>query len=480
MNLQGFSTILQEQCQISPADQLLVGVSGGADSVALLHMLKQSGYTVVAYHFNHQIRPESSKDAEFVASICKEWGIICDTGLGNVPDFAEQNKIGIEEAARILRYKSLLSAAEKYSCNAVAVAHHADDQIETILMHFIRGAGLDGLRGMPPRLIIPAYSQSIPVIRPLLPFSKAEILNYCNENGLPYREDSTNQDKKYFRNWLRLDLIPRIETFNPKFGSGILRASVTIKNDLELLEELVDKCWELLQVFHGTGYLGFSHKHFINLTDGLRHRVIRRVIQILDPQVRDFDFLTAKRVSQWICQEQPVGQIDLIGGCIARFYHGKVYFLMPGVSIPITDFPQLLEPIDLTFPGEVNLDTDWLASAEVLDMNSITIDLVLHAPKWEAWMDIDQIHGKPYLDWKKPGDRFTPLGWMEHSARVSDIWLNHKIPAAARERYPILRDEEDIIWLPGITIAQRVRVTENTKRILRIRLIKKKLYYNAT
>lgn len=472
MNLQGFSKFLQEQCQISKEDQILVGVSGGADSVALLHALKQSSYKVVAYHYDHQIRLESRKDAEFVISLCREWGIICGTGIGNVPDYAKQNRVGIEEAARMLRYKNLFSAAERYSCDAVAVAHHADDQIETILMHFIRGAGLDGLRGMPPRLLFPTYNQSIPVIRPLLPYTKTEILNYCQENGLLFREDATNQEKKYFRNWLRLELIPAIEEFNPNFRSGLLRSSETLINDWEILEEQVDKYLDTLQLVQGTGFLSFSYQNFIGLKEGLQHRIIRRLIQILDPQVRDFDFSAAKRVTQWICQDQPVGRIDLIGGCIASYYHGKVYFLMPGTSIPITDFPQLDNAKALVIPGEANLDNNWYVSVEALAMNAIPIELVFNAPKWEAWMDVEQLQGSPYLDWKKPGDRFTPLGWSEHSARVSDIWLNYKIPAAARERYPILRDDEGIIWLPGITIAQRVRVTDKTKRILRIRLIK--------
>ncbi len=473
MNLQVFSTFLQEQCQISKEDRILVGVSGGADSVALLYLLKQLGFLIRAHHYNHQIRPESNMDAQFVIDLCKKWGIECDAGFGNVPDYAHKNHLGIEEAARILRYKSLFATADRYSCNAIAVAHHADDQIETILMHFIRGAGLDGLRGMHPRLLLPAYSQSIPLIRPLLPFSKKEILDYCSEMGLSYCEDSTNQDRKYFRNWLRLDLIPQIESYNPKFGFGILRASETLRNDWKLLEKQVDECWETLQIFQGTGYLSLSRKHFILLAEGLKHRVIRRLIQLLDPQVRDFDFSTVKRVSQWICQDHPAGQIDLVGGNIARFYGDRIYFLLPHVTIPINYHPQLLDPKELILPGNTELDSTWIIAAELLDRNSVPIELVLHAPKWEAWVDTDQLQGRLILDWKKPGDRFIPLGWQEHSARVSDIWLNNKIPNEVRKKYPILRDEEGIVWLPGITIAQRVRVTTTTKRILRIRLANK-------
>ncbi len=472
MNLMNLPSFLQEKCQIALAERILVGVSGGADSMALLHLLRSIAVPLVVYHFDHKIRPSSSADAEFVIGACRELGIQCEIGSVDVPEFAAAHRLGMEEAARMARYQALFRAAERHDCAAVAVAHHADDQLETILMHFIRGAGLDGLKGMLPRVLLPAFSQSIPLIRPLLMVEKAQILQYCRENQLSFREDETNADPAFFRNWLRLQLIPQIAAFNPKFTSNVLHASETLANDWRLLEKQVDEHWEQLDVYRGGGYIRFLHKNLLLLPPGLQYRIIRRLVQYLEPEVRDFDLAATRRVADWLTQEHPTGQIDLVGGSIARVIRENTYFLRRGVDVPIEGYPQLESPAKLVFPARISLNAPWVLQSEVLDRQAVPMEYVLHAPRWEAWLDLDCIEGEPQLGWKQPGDRFVPLGWQAHSARVSDIWLNEKVPAEARAKHPILRDSKGIIWLPGSTIAHRVRVTINTKRILRIRLFR--------
>ena len=196
---------------LPPGSKVLCAVSGGADSMCLLHMLSQrEDISLVAAHFNHQLRgEEADRDEGFVREVCEQWGIPLSVGRGDVEAFARREKLSIEEAGRTLRYTFLFRTAEEENCGLIATAHNAEDNAETLLLHLLRGSGLQGLTGISPRLH--------QLVRPLLTTSRREIEAYLSEYGVPHMEDSTNSNDSYTRNRVRHQLIPLLEEMNPGF-----------------------------------------------------------------------------------------------------------------------------------------------------------------------------------------------------------------------------------------------------------------------
>ena len=251
--LDHISQTITRNCYIDGVSPVLVGVSGGPDSICLLDLLHRLRINLVVAHFHHGIRPDAHFDEELVKRAALSYGIPFVPGGEPVPEFAQSHNLSIEEAARIMRYRFLFEHAESWGCQAVAVAHNADDQVETILMHLLRGSGLVGLKGMTFRVLPNPWSDSIPLIRPFLGTWRSEIETYCTARELVTVLDRTNLDTRLFRNRLRHELIPELETFGldiEPFGGN----TFVVKSIPPLLEgreikplvmEMIDKVTEL-------------------------------------------------------------------------------------------------------------------------------------------------------------------------------------------------------------------------------------------
>ena len=424
----------------------------------------------MALHFNHQIRPEADQDADFVRALAERWGIRCEIGSQNVPEFAESEHLSLEEAGRILRYRFLFSIARQQNMDALATAHHANDQAETVLMHFIRGSGLDGLRGMLVRTFLPDFDKSIPLVRPLLNTWKPDLLEYCRFNQLDYVNDETNNDQTYFRNELRLNLLPQIEKLNPRFQRVLLRSTESLRADSETLDRLSESTWDELQIQEGNGFLFVTVKAFQSLDLGIRYRVIRKAIRRLKKDLRDIDFGLVKRFSDFIDHPSQTNRMELGFGLCLWVQDGLLYLLMEGVSIPIVDYPQMSNRLELSIPGGIRLQYGWNCTAEVMEADQVPFDTIRSAGRWEAWVDLDQVNQPVALSTRVPGERFFPLGGEGHSIKISDLFINHKIPTSTRDQYPLIKDTNGIIWVPGVQIADRFRVTNQTTRILWIQM----------
>src|SRR5947199_3163656 len=232
------TTYIDRHQLLPPEGEVIVAVSGGADSLCLLHLLNQlcgpgkryAGVKLHTAHLNHKLRDEASdRDAAIVGSIVESWGLPCILGVIDVAELARAERRSIEDAARSARYRFLREVAHG---QPIAVAHHADDQVETLLLHFVRGSGLTGMVGMLPR------QQDI--IRPLLAVRHVQTVAYCQEHGFEPLEDLSNTDPKLLRNRIRHELVPVLESLNPGFSSTLLRNAGVIQVDVEWLEEQVD------------------------------------------------------------------------------------------------------------------------------------------------------------------------------------------------------------------------------------------------
>jgi tRNA(Ile)-lysidine synthase len=207
-----FESILREECKLDKDQPILVGVSGGPDSLCLLSRLHEAGWRVIAAHFNHHLRTEAAEEAAAVEELAARMQVAFVGGAADVRQYAAERKLSIEAAARDLRYRFLFEQARRDAAQAVAVGHTADDQVETVLMHFLRGAGLNGLKGMQYRSFLREYDVALPLVRPLLDMWRADTAAYCVEHGLSPHYDASNESTDFLRNRLRNELIPLLET----------------------------------------------------------------------------------------------------------------------------------------------------------------------------------------------------------------------------------------------------------------------------
>jgi tRNA(Ile)-lysidine synthase len=469
-----------EFSKLKPESPVLVGVSGGPDSLCLLDGLAQLQIPLIVAHFDHQLRPESNQDAAVVRKVAKQLNVPFVLGSQDVAGFAAEMGYSIEEAARTLRYQFLFEQARLHSAQAVAVGHNADDQVETVLMHLLRGSGLSGLKGMSFRTILPTWDESIPLVRPLLAFTRTEILEHCRERGLQPVFDPTNLDTSFYRNRLRHELIPFLETFNPQARQVIWRTAQVLEGDAAVVQAAVEAAWQQCLVEEETGYIVMRLAELQVLLQGVQRGVIRLAIGNLLPQLRDVDFAAVDRVVQFISQPHS-GQVDIVQGLLLfaemeESGSSRLVIAKAGAGLNSQNWPQLLpeEEQEFTIPGEVVLSSGWKLESEWLIRRS-------NAPfnasdwqadtRWEAWLDLASLSSRLLeLRRPRPGDRFQPLGLSGHSMKLSDFWINEKHPRRARQDWPLVAAGGTIVWIPGFRPAHPYRVTENTQRVLRLRL----------
>src|SRR5512134_1406136 len=288
--LENIQSILQDRCGLRREQPVIAGVSGGPDSLCLMSVLRRAGYHVIVAHFNHKLRPDADADANVVEQTAARLNLASVVENGDVREFADAGKLSIEEAARIMRYRFLMEQAHRFKAQAVAVGHTADDQVETVLMHFIRGAGLDGLKGMSYRTVIKMFDPEIPVVRPLLDTWREETVVYCAANGFRPRHDPSNASLDFFRNRLRHLLIPTLESYNPRFRDVIWRTSRSLAGDYEILSNVLDEAWKACVVQENAGFIAFDGAALAEQPIGLQRHLVRRAIERIQPDDADVGY----------------------------------------------------------------------------------------------------------------------------------------------------------------------------------------------
>ncbi|MBU4225480.1 MAG: tRNA lysidine(34) synthetase TilS [Chloroflexi bacterium] len=458
-------------CGLPPSALLVVGVSGGADSLCLLHVLHSAGYSLIAAHFNHKLRPEAGADAEAVRSVAKKMDVPFVTESADVKAYAAQEGLSVEEAARTLRYRFLFAEARKQKAQAVAVGHTADDQVETVLMHFIRGAGLAGLKGMTPHTILPVFEAEIPLVRPLLSLWRADTETYCRAHGLDFITDASNADQTYFRNRLRHSLIPELEKYNPRFKEALVRTAGALQGDHAALQEMLDRAWKDVFAEVGDGWFAFEKSGLAKLSPGLRRDLIRRAAEALRPDSRDFGFEALERAAAFA--ETPAGkQIDFMNGLYLFAEGGRIYIAAYEADLPSAQFPQVTASCLLPTGECLDLGNGWILSTEHCPLN--TADWSLNTDPWSAWLDADTTGSRLEVRPRREADRFQPLGMDGRSVKLSDFFVNVKLPKRARAKWPLVCVGDEIAWLAGFRIAHLFRITEKTKRVVHLSLVNKK------
>ena len=477
--LQRFRTILQQICHLHPNKLVLAGVSGGPDSLVLLDVLHRLGFPILVAHLNHGLRPEAEAEARQVEQVAISMGLPFVLGREAVSDYAEANLLSIEEAARLLRYRFLFSEAEKNSAQVVAVAHNADDQVETVLMHLLRGSGLDGLKGMPYCVSPNPWSQSIPLVRPLLDVWRTEVEAYCTERGLDPVTDRTNLDTTYFRNRLRHELLPYLESYNPAIRQALKRTARVMAGDSQVLEGLVEVAWQQCLDREGPGYVSFHLPVFARQQIGMQRRLFRRSLAALRPGLRDVDFEMVERALAFASSPTAGGRRDL-GAGLTIYVEGDLGWVAAWeADLPLSDWPQVTGPgetckaIELGIPANVYLPGDWVLSTRpVEDPDAAYAAALANADPYQAWVDADCVKIPLHVRCRQSGDRIKPLGMEGHSMTLSDYMINVKIPRRARTAWPVVVSDDEIAWIPGYRLGYPFRLTKGTQRAVHLHLLR--------
>jgi tRNA(Ile)-lysidine synthase len=474
MDFQRLEQILEKECLLNRAEPILVGVSGGPDSLCLMHGLARLRFSLLVVHFDHRLRPESGSDAAFVEVEARRLGLPFLSGSQDVAGFAASQRMSIEEAARVLRYRFLFAQARQHGAQAVAVGHTADDQVETVLLHILRGAGLSGLQGMAYRSIHPDWDERIPLVRPLLSFWRDETTACCSELDLTPLYDPSNQNPAFLRNRLRHELIPYLETYNPQVRRAVWRMSQVLAGDEAVVGLAAAQALQNCLVSRSDTQVKLNIAQLAQMEPGLLRAVLRAAINALLPSLRNVDYSAIERVERFVGAPH-AGQVDLVKGLRGFAEAGNLVLQKSDQLGSELSWPSiaLSAEIPVPIPGEVDLPLGWRMSTRWVDSADFPVFEAAGAGRsWEAWLDAGQLDAPIFLRPMRPGDRFQPLGLHGHSQKLSDFWINEKLPRRARTTWPLLVCADQILWIPGFRPAEPQRLQKNTRKALYVRLFR--------
>jgi tRNA(Ile)-lysidine synthase len=465
--------LIEREKLLEPGQVILVGVSGGPDSLVLMDVLDCLGYPLIVAHLNHSLRQEADEEAREVQRIAESRELIFTSEKRDVAGYAQENALSIEEAARIVRYEFLFRQAAKLNAQAVAVGHTANDQVETVVMHLLRGCGLAGLKGMQFCALPNSWSREIALLRPLLALWREDIISHCVRHHLKPVFDSSNLDNTYFRNLLRNELIPYLEKYNPAIKEIVWRMANVLEGDHRVLVQIIEKEWQTCVLSHGRGYVIFDHSALKGQPIGLQRGLLRQGINQLRPGLRDIDFNSVERAVNFILKPTQTGQIDLIAGL--RLWLEDEQLILAGWDshLPTINWPQIINGGLRILPisGQIDLGNDWVLRCEpITDLTAAYRQALMNDDPFQAWVSTDDLQGTLLIRSRKPGDRIQPLGMGGHSVKLSEYMINVKIPRRVRDAWPVIATQTEIVWVPGIALTHPYRLTETTHQALYLHL----------
>ncbi len=482
-------TTVQAFCRehrlIEPGDTVVVGVSGGADSVCLLHLLREWGATLPIHlhvaHLNHGLRgPAADADADFVAALAQSWGLSATIGQRDVARLAAENKLGLEEAARHARYAFLAEVAHLVKAAKIAVGHHANDQAETVLMRFLRGSGVTGLRGMRPATPLPDYrprhiapKAAAPLlIRPLLAVPKAEIEAWCRAHNLTSRQDASNADPGFLRNKIRREILPLLQTVNPDIVRTLQNTARLMAADHDVLQKEADRAWKFVLKSQTPQATIFDRHDWQVLPVAMQRKLLRRAVAAQAGTSFGLDFAHIQQALALIKTGTTGKKVDLPHGLHLQLSYKTIIVARAGYTPPPPNRPRLPDAaaVRLKIPGITLIPgSRWYVHTNLHLPDSLSPAELRCPHPWLAYFDAAVVGRAPTLRPRRPGDVFFPFGLQGHKQRLKDFFINRKIPAPQRPHVPLLVSERgDICWVCGRRTDHRARVTAATGRILSV------------
>lgn len=453
-------------------EPVVVGVSGGPDSMALLHLLldlnRHLGWRLSVHvaHLNHRLRgEEAEQDAAFVQAAADSLEVPCTIEAQDIRAQAEERGTGVEETARIARYAFFERVCLQTGARRVAVGHNADDNAETILHRIVRGTGLRGLVGIRRERAIGPGSD-IRVIRPVLGVSKKALRDYLADNGIAVREDSTNLAREPMRNRLRHAVLPMMEAeVNPQVRDALLRLAEQAEWLEEFLGETVQRSFESLLISRTDQELRLNVEAMARKSRIVQTELVRLAYQSFGLGEQDLGFVHLVAVLGIIGSESSGRRTQLPGGMIVEKRYGQLIFTLPSEAPRET----IADEIVVHVPGTTVLPVRRLqVDAEILDVTPEQVRrLRTAATRFQEYVDFDAVRLPLVVRRRRPGERFTPLG-APGPKKVAEFLSDMKVDPRERDRAAILCDHLGPIWVVGHRIDDRVKMTELTKRVLHL------------
>lgn len=448
---------ISEFQMIDPGDRVVVAVSGGPDSVCLLFLLHKIrsdlSIELITAHFNHGLRPlEDDLETEFVERFSGTLGIPFVTETASIDLNAEKGPL--EETARNARYAFLEKVRKDFLANKIAVGHTLDDQAETVLMRLLRGSGMAGLAGIPPK-------RDQRIIRPLLAVSRQEVMDFLKTHHLSFMMDSSNSNTRFLRNRIRLTIMPALEGIQPRIIKQMGLTARIMRQEDEYMCIQADQ-WllsEATEIHHHE--ISFSVAAFNQLHRAMQQRVIRQAIYSVAATLRRISARHLDKIQSLTTGSRPQVSVDLPEDVMVKRVYDRMVF-KKGKGRAFEDFAAFIErpgTIDLPEAG-IRLFLEEMDAGDLPDMETSAQTVFLDAGKITWPLMIRNF---------RPGDRFIPLGMTGHR-KLKDFWIDLKIPLERRKRIPILTRNDQPIWVCGFRIDDRFKITSQTRRVLKAAL----------
>ena len=455
--IRGNNLLAGQQC-------LLVAVSGGQDSVCLLHVLAklQTELNVKLHvaHLDHQLRSaESESDARYVARLAKKLDIPCTIEKRDVKAYRTRHHLSPEEAAREVRYTFLSEVAQSIGTDRVAVAHTADDHIETVLMHLIRGSGTRGLRGLQPVSLWQSSNNSLMVVRPMLRVSREETAAYCRRHRLVPRLDTSNLDLSPLRNRIRLELLPLLQNYNPRIADALQRTSRLAGETLDFLDEECSVLKDRIVRQQGDIFL-FDKAEFLKIPAALQRHLLRLTIEEILGNLTDIESRHIEQIMAALAMSAGK-RLTLPGLTFAIDY--DYYWLAPNTST-LCPLPPLDSETKLKIAGETCLP-GWRVTTTVIPVPSERIRET--DDRFVAYLDFAKTGRELTVRARRMGDCLQPLG-MTQPKKLANFMTDARIPRSWRPQIPIVVSPRQVVWVVGWRIDERVKINEATKKVLRL------------
>lgn len=455
---------ISKYSMLERGDKVVAAISGGPDSMALLHALvllrDEYSFELHVAHLNHCFRgEEADADAAFVQSAARALGIPVSVQKFDVPAYAARMHVSGQEAARAARYEFLEGVASRIRADRVATGHTASDQAETVLINLLRGAGTLGLGGIPP--------VRGRIVRPLIEVTREQVQEFISAGGIAYREDSSNTKPVYLRNLVRTQLLPLLTSeFNPQVVSVLARTAELLREDERHLQSDSEAALEKVIVSVEPGEkIAIDLATLLSYDISLCRRILRELVIMFRGDPRGPSFEEVENLMKLARRAGGSARLDLGEGIHAEREYGQLTLTrhvdrMPaGVVLEALDIPGItrVAPLGLT------------VEARIFGRSGLPHDL-RKMGRWMAYFDRRQIVSPVVVRVRSPGDTFQPMG-MPGSRKLKEVFIDDKVPRATRDQIPLLADAEGIFWIIGHRIAERVKVSPRTEEVLWVKVL---------
>jgi tRNA(Ile)-lysidine synthase len=458
--LQQVQQTIQNYQMLERGHTLLIAVSGGPDSMVLLHTLwhlrEPFALKLFVAHLNHQMRPSAAEDALFVETTAHDLGLLCICKTLDVPTYQRQRKLSSEEAARQVRYAFLRATAAQLGADRIAVGHTADDQAETVLFHLLRGSGLRGLGGMPP--------VRMPLIRPLIRVLRRDVLEYLRTQRLPFREDPTNGQRQYTRNRIRLDLLPALrQHYNPRLVQALCTTAQLLADDEAALQAVSHQRFLAARRPAAPEQSQLTIAEVTPLPPALQRRILR---EALSEVMGSLQGVTHTHIAAILALLR-VGA----GNKWLRLPRGVVVERRYGVLLIHRQAPLAAVDVDVPLPVPGVCRVEALGVTVVSDLFRHDAATGPFPTGAVAWLDAESVGQEVRVRTRRPGDRLQPLG-SSYVKKLKAFLIDAKVPRAARDRLPLVVTSAGIAWVAGVRPAEWAKVTPATRTILRLQVLR--------